>query len=77
MAAKSIMHFVVDCSSTMGLEVSKDAPAGSTVSKLTLAKSAMMTYCCQRTFDSKTVEFAVSSYGDEITDNDMANTDQE
>ena len=77
MAAKSIMHFVVDCSSTMGLEVSKDAPAGSTVSKLTLAKSAMMTYCCQRTFDSKTVEFAVSSYGDKITDNDMANADQE
>jgi hypothetical protein len=70
-ASKSIMHFLVDSNESMA----QNASSMHGESKLSITKSAIITYCCQRNLDSKTVEFALTSYGDSVTDNAMAASD--
>ena len=71
MAAKSMVHFLVDVSASM------DGLAGveGTGSKLDIVKSMIVTNVCQRKLTSKTFEVAVTSFGDRTTSNHMQTED--
>ena len=72
-ANKSLVGFVVDASLSMSStfpSAEKGTPKDTRQSKLELAKNFINTYMCMRCADSKTIEFSVTTFGQDPMGNE-------